>query len=75
MKQISFEEFEDRIEAIMRVRKIFVSYITKNITTAFELYQEVLVEQERKRFLTTVTGGRVSMTWLDQYERPRCPKC
>ena len=75
MRRISFEEFRDRTEALLKARKIFMPHFTKNITIAFELYQEILAGQERKRFLTTVTGGRVSMTWLDQYERPKCPEC
>ena len=75
MKRISFDKFQDRTKAIVKARKIFIPHFTKNITVAFELYQEVLAEQERDRFLTTVTGGRVSMTWLDQYERPNCPSC
>lgn len=75
MKQISLDEFRDRAEAIARARKIFIPHLTKNISIAFELYQEVLAKQERDRFLTTVTGGRAPMTWLDQYERPKCPSC
>jgi len=75
MKRISLNEFRDRTETLIRARKIFIPNITKNITVAFELYQEVLAEQERVRFLSTVTGGKVSMTWLDQYERPKCPEC
>lgn len=75
MKRISYSEFQDRAEAIVRARKIFIPHLTKSITVAFELYQEILAEQERDRFLTTVTGGRALMTWLDQYERPSCPLC
>lgn len=75
MERISFGEFTDRVEAIARARKIFIPHITKNISIAFELYQEVLAEQNRVRFLTTVTGGKVPKTWLDQYERPKCPEC
>ena len=75
MKRISFEEFRDRVGAVTRARRIFIPYLTKNITIAFELYQEVLAEQERDRFLTTITGGRTPMTWLDQYKRPKCPEC
>lgn len=75
MKRISFEEFRDRTETIARARKIFIPHVTKNVSVAFELYQEVLAEQERVRFLSTVTGGKISMSWLDQYERPKCPEC
>lgn len=75
MKRISFEEFRDRTEAVAKARKISIPHLTKNITIAFEIYQEIFAEQERDRFLTTATGGRAAMTWLDQYERPSCPLC
>lgn len=75
MKRISFEEFQDRTKTIAKARRIFIPHLTKNITIAFELYQEVLAEQERDHFLTTITGGRALMTWMDQYERPSCPSC
>lgn len=75
MKKISFEEFHDRVNAIVRARKIFIPHLTKNIGIAFEIYQEVLAEKEREIFLTTMSGGRAPMTFLDAYERPKCPKC
>lgn len=75
MKKIGQEEFHDRIGAIIRARKIFIPHLTKNITIAFELYQEVLAEQKRMRFLTVATGGRLPPSQLDQYERPLCPQC
>ena len=75
MKKLSEEEFSDRAKIVARARKIFLPHLTKNISIAFELYQEVLAEQERIRFLTTVNGGRISLTWLDQYERLVCPLC
>jgi len=75
MKRISLLEFQSRTRAIANARKIFIPHFTKNITIAFDLYQEVLAEQERDRFLTTVTGGKIFLTWLDQYERPKCPEC
>lgn len=75
MECLKQREFQDRVEAVARARKIFIPHITKNISIAFQLYQEILAKQERKLTLTTKEGGRRPRTWLDQYERPKCPKC
>jgi len=77
MKQLTEEEFRDRMEAIQRARKIFIqSNLTDNITVAFELYQEVFAETERQlviKKLQTPTG--MGLSPLDDYERPKCPIC
>lgn len=75
MKRLTEREFQDRVQAVAKAGKIFIPHLTKNISVAFELYQEVLAEQERVRFLTTISGGKIQRTWLDQYERPACPQC
>lgn len=75
MKNITSEEFEERIGAVSRARRIFIdSGITKNITDAFILYQGILAEQEREIFIRSATDGRLPSA-LDGYERPRCPEC
>ena len=76
MKKLTQEEFEDRIRAIQRARKIFIeSDLTRNITTAFELYQEIFAEREREIFLSTQVYGNKPLTIMDRYERPKCPDC
>lgn len=75
MKRLTQKEFFERTEALMKARKIFIPHITKNITIAFELYQELLAEQERSIFLSTINEGRVERTWLDAFKRPKCPRC
>ena len=76
MKKLTQEEFEDRIRAIQRARKIFIdSDLTKNITEAFELYQEIFAEREREVFLSTQVYGNKPLTIMDRYERPKCPDC
>jgi predicted RNA-binding Zn-ribbon protein involved in translation (DUF1610 family) len=76
MKKLSREEFQDRLEAINRARKIFIETgITNNISVAFEIYQEMLAETERKLTLTKeLADGRIG-TMFDEYERPDCPEC
>ena len=76
MKKLIIEEFEDRVKAIQRARKIFIeSDLTRNITTAFELYQEIFAEREREIFLSTQVYGNRPLTSMDKYERPKCPDC
>ena len=76
MKKLTVEEFEDRMRAIQRAKGIFVdSDLTRNITTAFELYQEIFAEREREIFLSTQVYGNRPLTIMDKYERPKCPDC
>lgn len=75
MKKLTQEEFQERTQVVARARKIFIeSGLTKNITDAFILYQEVLAEREREIFIKSTTGGRLPAA-LDAYERPKCPEC
>jgi len=73
MKKMTEEEFQDRTQAILRARQIFIdSGVTKNITLAFELYQKVCAEHEREIFLSTQRYGNKPRTPFDKYERPKC---
>ena len=76
MKKLTKEEFIDRMDAIRRANKIFIdSGLTNNITTAFELYQEVFATRERQLVLTANIEGNSHRTAMDYYERPKCPEC
>jgi len=77
MKELTMDEFVDRMNTIARARKIFIkSGITKNITDAFTLYQEVLADHHRDVFLHTYVEGSHPKTFVDQnYIRPQCPEC
>ena len=71
MKELSLEEFRDRAMAMQRARHIFIETgLTKNITRAFEAYQEIFAERERQKFISAQTGFS-----MDKYERPSCPDC
>lgn len=75
MKQLSSEEFYDRVLAVLRARRIFITPgITKNISEAFEIYQEVIAERDRQVFLDIQYYGN-KLGGADRFERPKCPVC
>jgi hypothetical protein len=75
MNKLTEQEFQDRIQAVARARKIFINLTGGNITDAFTLYQEVLAEQERAVIINTLTSGNRPPALFDQYDRPKCPEC
>ena len=74
MKELTLEEYRDRLEAVNRAMKIFGELTDNNITKSFQAYQLIFAEREREIFLTTMNGRR-SRTIMDKYERPQCPDC
>lgn len=76
MRKLTYEEFEDRTQAVLRAHRIFIdSSVTNNISIAFDIYQQVLAEQDREVFLSTMIQGQTPITPLDAYARPTCPDC
>jgi len=75
MKILSEEEFADRCQAVNEALQIFGHMTDNDITRAFMAYQLVLAERGRKAMLTTEKHGNRAPTFLDQYERPKCPDC
>jgi len=75
MKELTEEEFSDRMMAMQRSRAIFVETgLTKNITHAFAAYQTIFAEREREIFLANVSGSK-PRTIMDKYYRPKCVEC
>ncbi|HOO41242.1 MAG TPA: hypothetical protein PK653_07355 [Syntrophales bacterium] len=76
MKQLTKEEFEDRLLALQRAKRIFIETgLTKNISVAFEVYQQVLAEKDRPVYLNSLIDAGRRGSPLDEYERPLCPEC
>jgi len=76
MNKLTEEEFNDRMQAIQRARRIFIeSGLTNSITLAFQIYQEVFAEQERQVFLDSMVNGNRTRTRFDSFIRPKCPEC
>lgn len=53
MKQLTAHEFATRHIAVLKAMRIYVPHITNNITTAFEIYQRILAEEQSERFIGT----------------------
>jgi hypothetical protein len=77
MNRMSEQEFRDRVEAVARARRIFINsgVVGKNLTHAFILYQELLAEQDRDLWISTVQAGNRLPAMFDGYDRPKCPDC
>lgn len=73
MKKMTKEEFLDRVTTVAWARKIFIPHVTRNVSIAFELYQEVLAEKERIIKLSKVRTRDFGP--LGTKQRPLCPKC
>jgi hypothetical protein len=74
MKKLTYTEFEKRITEVAKARRIFIPHLTKSITDAFAMYQEVLANEKMAVFLSTENGNRPA-TPLDDFVRPKCPEC
>jgi hypothetical protein len=76
MKKMTFSEFHYRMTEVQKSRRIFIeSGLLTNITTAFEIYQEILAEEKLDLFVSTAVMGNRPMSQVDDYIRPKCPEC
>jgi hypothetical protein len=75
MKKLTTEEFNTRTTEILKASRIFGHITDGNITKAFEIYQEILGEEQLPVFISSVVGGNKAPTFLDGYDRPKCPEC
>lgn len=76
MKSLTFDEFQNRLRVVSRARRIFIPNLTRNISNAFALYQDIFEEDDKKLDLeiTNNTGG-FAPSILDEFPRPPCPVC
>jgi hypothetical protein len=75
MKELTQEEYQDRLGAIQRAMAIFGELTNNDITKSFQAYQLIFAERERAIFLNTQVQGNRPQTLLDRYQRPKCPDC
>lgn len=75
MKKLNYKEFNKRMIEIAKAEKIFIPHITKNVSKAFAIYQELLAEEKMPVFVSTEEFGSKTMSPFDELIRPRCDEC
>ena len=78
MKKLTFEEFNNRLIQVAKARQIFIPNITDNISIAFELYQEILADEEKGERMAVFipsSAGKKEPSPFDDLERLKCPEC
>lgn len=75
MRNLTREEFIDRIETVNKARKIFGPLTNNNVSKAFEAYQLILAHEQREIMLNSKQHGGSRRKRFDDYERPKCPDC
>jgi len=75
MKDIDRDDFHKRAQELIKARNIFIPHVTKNITIAWDLYQEMLAEEKMAPRLMSDIDGRQPRTILDDLGRLSCLKC
>jgi transposase-like protein len=73
MRKLTKEEFVDRSLAMARAKKIYLEFAEKNVTKAWEMYQELLAEKPRQMKLSRVTRRDYGI--FSNKKRPVCPEC
>jgi hypothetical protein len=76
MNELTQEEFQNRILDLHRAEKIFIETgLTKNLSVAFRVYQEIFAEHKKQLVLNTADHGRRPPALFDGLNRPTCPVC
>lgn len=75
MRRLSEEKFKKRAAELANAKKIFGPLTERNITTAFQIYQEILAEEDFMVLLDSAIEGTRGRRFFDTFERPICPNC
>ncbi len=70
MQVLTFDEFQRRLNELIKAERIFVdSGVTNNITIAFKIYLEILAEEHFDLFISNKQKP------FHNIERPLCSEC
>jgi hypothetical protein len=75
MKELTLDEFQDRLKAIDRAMKIFSELTENNINRAFIAYQAIFAEREREIFMLPGTLNEDYHQHISRFEKVPCPEC
>jgi hypothetical protein len=76
MKDISKQDFYDRLQATADAQRIFISSgFTNSIDLAWELYRDILAEKDFAIIITSDMSKAMNDNPFDKYPRLKCPVC
>ncbi len=76
MRKLTYEEFQDRLAAEQRARRIFIHMTDNDISKAFEAYQAILAETQRPIVVPAEAMRGMTGSEFDGLKhRPKCPEC
>ncbi len=76
MHKMSYEEFQDRLMAEQRAKKIFLHMTGGDVAKAFEAYQDILAETHRPIIVPASSMRGMTGSEFDGLKhRPKCPEC
>jgi len=76
MRKLTYEEFQDRLAAEQRARRIFIHMTDNDISKAFEAYQAILAETQRPIVVPAASMRGMTGSEFDGLKhRPKCPEC
>jgi predicted RNA-binding Zn-ribbon protein involved in translation (DUF1610 family) len=74
MKELTHDEFQDRLKAFNRAMHIFGELTDNDMTKAFMAYQEIFAERERELFM--LPSQAINDLQMERkYEMMPCPEC
>jgi uncharacterized protein with PIN domain len=74
-RRLTKTEFMLRNEEILEARKMFIPHQTQNITTAYEMYKEIMDWHDRPPLPVSITKDQKFLKDWQKVPRPKCPEC
>ena len=76
MRKLTYDEFQDRLMAEQRAKRIFLHMTGGDVAKAFEAYQDILAETQRPVIVPAASMQGMTGSAFDGLKhRPKCPEC
>jgi len=76
MRKLTYDEFQDRLQAEQRAKRIFLHMTGGDVAKAFEAYQDILAETQRPVIVPAASMQGMTGSAFDGLKhRPKCPEC
>lgn len=76
MRKLTYDEFQDRLMAEQRAKRIFLHMTGGDVAKAFEAYQDILADTQRPVIVPAASMQGMTGSAFDGLKhRPKCPEC